>query len=52
MFRLRLDQILNQPHVLYKLANQIDWHGAEKQFGNLYLDGRPSLPIRLMVGLH
>ena len=53
LFRLRLDQMLNQRHALYKLASQIDWNVAEEQFGNLYSEeGRPGIPIRLMVGLH
>lgn len=53
LFRLRLDQMLNQRHALYKLAGQIDWNAAEVQFGNLYSEeGRPGIPIRLMVGLN
>ena len=53
LFRLRLDQMLDQRHVLYKLADQIEWHRAEQQFGSLYSDeGRPGIPTRMMVGLH
>jgi IS5 family transposase len=53
MFRLRLDQMLNQRHALYKLSSQIDWNAAEVHFGHLYSEeGRPGIPIRLMVGLH
>lgn len=53
MFRLSLDQMLNQRHALYKLAGQIDWNAAEIKFGELYSEeGRPGIPIRLMVGLH
>ena len=53
LFRLRLDQILNQRHALYKLSSQIEWNAAEEQFGILYSEaGRPGIPIRLMVGLH
>lgn len=53
LFRLRLDQMLNQCHALYKLADQIEWHRAEEQFGSLYSDeGRPGIPTRIMVGLH
>ena len=53
LFRLRLDQMLDQRHVLYKLADQIEWHRAEEQFGSLYSDeGRPGIPTRMMVGLH
>lgn len=53
MFRLRLNQMLNQRHALYKLADQITWDAAEDWFGTLYSEaGRPGIPIRLMVGLH
>lgn len=53
MFRLRLDQMLNQRHAMYKLASQIDWNASEVKFGDLYSEaGRPGIPIRLMVGLH
>jgi IS5 family transposase len=53
LFRLRLDQMLDQRHALYKLADQIEWHRAEEQFGSLYSDeGRPGIPTRMMVGLH
>jgi len=53
LFRLRLNQMLNQRHTLYKLAGQIDLNVAEAQFGNLYSEeGRTGIPIRLMVGLH
>ena len=53
MFRLRLDQMLNQRHALYKLASQIHWDAAENEFGNLYSEeGRPGILVRLMIGLH
>lgn len=53
LFRLRLDQMLDQRHALYKLAGQIEWHRAEEQFGILYSDeGRPGISTRMMVGLH
>ncbi|MES2355702.1 MAG: IS5 family transposase [Pseudomonadota bacterium] len=52
-FRLRLDQLLDQRHELYRLATKIDWSSFEVHFGPLYSDeGRPAIPIRLMVGLH
>jgi len=42
MFRLRLDQMLNQRHAMYKLASQIDWNASEVKFGDLYSEaGRP-----------
>ena len=54
MFRSRLDQILNNHHPLFILANQVDWTNLEKKFGSSYVEevGRPGNPIRLMVGLH
>jgi IS5 family transposase len=36
LFRLRLDQILNQRHPLYKLVSQIDWNATEERFRNPY----------------
>lgn len=53
LFRLRLEQLLDQRHVLYRLAGKIDWNAVEERFGGLYAEaGRPGIPIRLMVGLH
>lgn len=53
LFRLRLEQILDQRHALYRLAGKIDWNAVEERFGGLYAEeGRPGIPIRLMVGLH
>lgn len=53
LFRMRLEQILDQRHVLYRLAGKIDWNAVEVRFGGLYAEaGRPGIPIRLMVGLH
>jgi IS5 family transposase len=54
LFRSRLDQILNQRHPFFVLANQIDWSVFEEHFGQTYdeKNGRPGCPIRLMVGLH
>ena len=53
LFRLRLEQLLDQRHVLYRLAGKIDWNAVEARFGGLYAEeGRPGVPIRLMVGLH
>lgn len=53
LFRMRLEQLLDQRNALYRLAGKIDWGMAEAHFGGLYAEvGRPALPIRLMVGLH
>jgi len=43
---------LNPKHPLLQLANRIDWSVFEQQFSPLYSHrGKPSKPIRLMVGL-
>ncbi len=53
LFRLRLEQMLDQGHALYRLSGKIDWRALEERFGGLYAEeGRPGIPIRLMVGLH
>lgn len=54
LFTSRLEQILNDQHPLYRLANIIDWSEFDTTFGKLYNPdfGRPAKPTRLMVGLH
>ena len=52
MFRNRLESILNHRHELYRLSGLIDWEMFEREFGKLYAEeGRPGIPIRLLVGL-
>ena len=52
MFRKRLANMLNHRHELYRLAGLIEWEAFEKEFGGLYSEnGRPGIPIRMMVGL-
>ncbi len=52
MFRNRLENILNHRHELYRLSGLIDWEVFEREFGKLYAEeGRPGIPIRLLVGL-
>ena len=51
MFRSRLESILNHGHELYRLSGLIDWEVFESEFGKLYEEGRPGIPIRLLVGL-
>ena len=48
-----LETMLDPKHPLFKLANMIDWSCFEKAFAPLFCadNGRPSKPIRLMVGL-
>lgn len=53
LFRMRLEQMLDQRHPLYRLAGKVAWSAVEERFGGLYAEeGRPGIPIRLMVGLH
>lgn len=47
------EDILNQKHPLYVLAQKINWEQFEEAFLPLYCqdNGRPAKPVRLMVGL-
>lgn len=49
-----LSRQLNRQHPLFKLAHSIDWRAIEQQLGRVPCDegGRPSLPTRLLAGLH
>ena len=49
----RLEDMLNQKHPMYILANKVNWQVFEDSFSPLYCldNGRPAKPIRLMVGL-
>src|SRR5690242_6385276 len=50
---IRLESLLDAIHPLVKLAQRIDWERFVQQFGKLYSEeGRPGVPIRVMVGLH
>ena len=53
LFRERLDNMLNQRHALYRLADLIEWSVFDKEFGVLYCpdNGCPGKPTRLLVGL-
>lgn len=51
LFRPMLDDFIDHGHELVLLADKIDWSYFENQFCVLYSPkGRPSMPIRLMVG--
>lgn len=51
IFRPHLSDFINEDHELVLLADKIDWQYFEKEFASLYsTKGRPSMPIRLMVG--
>lgn len=51
-FQTPLVQFIDLKHPLCILAEKIDWEKVEEEFGVYYKDfGRPSVPIRKMVGL-
>jgi IS5 family transposase len=48
-----LETLLDATHPLVKLTQQLDWTAFEQAFGQHYAEeGRPSVPVRVMVGLH
>ena len=52
MFKTVLTSFINPEHELCLLAKKIDWDSLEKEFAPLYgTVGRPSIPIRTIVGL-
>jgi len=52
MFKTVLSSFINPEHELCLLAKKIDWASLEKEFEPLYGSvGRPSIPIRTIVGL-
>ncbi|MDR3326978.1 MAG: hypothetical protein LBT04_02415, partial [Prevotellaceae bacterium] len=53
LFRTRLEDLINPQHELALPAKKIDWNCFEEEFKGFYSDkpSRPSMPIRLMVGV-
>jgi IS5 family transposase len=52
LFRSRLSQIIDPSHEMVVLGEQIDWKWIENELKAYYSDqGRPSVPVRTMVGL-
>ena len=53
LFRIRLSDLINPQHELALLAKEIDWNYFDEEFKQFYTEhnGRPSMPIRLMVGI-
>ena len=39
LFRERLDNMLNQRHALYRLADLVEWSAFDWAFGSLYCPG-------------
>lgn len=54
LFRMLLENIIDQRHELERLSRLIDWARFDEGFGTFYDDqkGRDGLPTRLMAGLH
>jgi IS5 family transposase len=51
LFKPLLKEFINLNHELALLADKIDWAYFEKEFSECYSNtGKPSMPIRLMVG--
>jgi transposase, IS5 family len=52
VFQTPLKTFINMEHELVKLAEAIDWDAVEDEFKGYFAElGRPSVPIRRMVGL-
>ncbi len=52
VFSPSLEVMLNPNHELVTLAKRLDWDRLEARFAGLYAtEGRPSIPIRVMVSL-
>ena len=53
LFRSRLDQMINLRHELVLLSERINWAHLDEKLAPLFAPtGRPSIPSRLMIGLH
>lgn len=52
LFRMRLDQMVNMNHELIILSKEVAWDWIENELKSLYSEeGRPSIPIRTIVGM-
>ena len=53
IFDVALESFINMNHELVLLSKQIDWEEVESEFAEYYCsdNGRPSVPIRTMVGM-
>lgn len=54
LFRVELDQVVNEEHPLVKLGRGIQWTVFEEQLGKTYhgTNGAPGVRTRLLVALH
>ena len=53
IFEVSLESFIDMNHELVLLSKQIDWDEVELDFAEYYCsyNGRPSVPIRTMVGM-
>ena len=53
IFEVALESFIDMNHELVLLSQQIDWPAVESEFAEYYCadNGRPSVPIRRMVGM-
>jgi len=53
MFQIPLKQFINESHELVGLSKRMDWESIERDLSVYYCEdnGRPSVPIRLIVGV-
>ena len=53
IFDVALESFIDMNHELVLLSRQIDWEEVESEFSEYYCadNGRPSVPIRTMVGM-
>ena len=53
IFEVALESFIDMNHELVLLSRQIDWEEVESEFAEYYCadNGRPSVPIRTMVGM-
>jgi transposase, IS5 family len=54
LIKVFLKDIISDDHPLVKLADMVEWEVFEEKLGPTFCEynGRPGLPIRMMVGLH
>jgi transposase, IS5 family len=54
IIKVFLKDIVSDRHPLVKLADMVEWGVFEEKLASTFCDdnGRPGLPVRLMVGLH
>jgi len=54
IIKVLLKDIVSDRHPLVKLADMVGWNVFEERLSPTFCEdnGRPGLPVRLMVGLH